>query len=727
MQRVVKLFTLPRSEHAHARHDTITALDCQESVLFIGTSGGVLQKWQCEQEPDSGDYISRQMIQVPLKRKAVQQVILDPTYPRLFVLCEEQVTCHSTIDLMKVFTIPEGPKKTTPLKGCTCIAVAPLHAPHGEHRVCVATKRNLLLYRYTEAAAERFEVLVMPSPVMALAFQGDMLCCGYMKEYSLVNCSSGKPRTLFNTQVHQPQVKLLDTENAVLCCRGRKSDKVPLLDPAAAPPPPADGKPGGPSLFAASTLSIEWESEPCAVGFKHPYVVGLLGDQVQVYSIYEGEIVQKLTNLRGATLACCRTPGPSENLCIATDCDAYMLVTNPVDDQLKQLIAKLLIEEASDLLNRSATGDAGADARRFEQLNIDAGFAYLFRGQPGYAFKHFLQTDIDAREVLTHFQGYLPLALREGWSPDPAYSFNDHSVSLRERYAILLSLPAEPPETARTTQGHHAEPAGAAEQKKKDAAVAELMRETVAEVLSFMNARKAGAPAIQQRCMDYASLYIYVDGGNTEAAYHLLSHDNYCGLEECEALLTQRRLHRMLAWLYCGKGRPDAGAAALDTCDTVRPHAPLGVVPPPRPTAAEALAADLDEVFAAVDSRSPAYLKSVLARCPGKVALKDSMGNTPVHYAATLAPRGDAGDGSTQSEQVALLGVLMTCHADTTTPNSYGVTPLDAAIDASEHLWGVMRAAVEIQGVLAQLPPYAHAPPLTRQAGLEGAAAYLAS
>ena len=318
MQRVVKLFTLPQGD---GRKDTIASLDCKENVVYIGTTSGLLQKWRLDQDSKDEDYVSRQLNQVQLKKRVVAQVITDPTWPRLFTLCDEHVTVHSSDDLSRVFYITEGDGKSNPLKGCICIAVAPVYK--GTHRLCVATKRKLHLYNYRMDATTGqpshtlFQVLVMPSSVCCLAFQGETLCCGYMKEYSLLNSYSGEATGLFTLYNQHPIIRSLDSEHAALCNVGNLSIRVSLKD--------AERK-ASPASSRITRETIKWSAEPRALGFKHPYIIGLLPDQVEIYSIYEGDIVQVLTNISGSILASVRCPGPNDNLCIATNNDVYMLV-----------------------------------------------------------------------------------------------------------------------------------------------------------------------------------------------------------------------------------------------------------------------------------------------------------------------------------------------------------------------------------------------------------------
>eukprot|EP01064_Diplonema_japonicum_P014680 TRINITY_DN2235_c0_g3_i1.p1 TRINITY_DN2235_c0_g3~~TRINITY_DN2235_c0_g3_i1.p1 ORF type:complete len:741 (+),score=156.06 TRINITY_DN2235_c0_g3_i1:246-2468(+) len=690
MQRVVKLFTLPKD----ARKDTITALDCRENVVFVGTSGGLMQKWRLDQDIAKEDYVSRQLNQVQLKKKPVLQMIVDPTWPRIFTLCDENVSVHSTDNLSTVFYITDGESgRTQPLKGCSCIAIAPVHK--GTHRICVATKRKLHLYTYklAENSHHLFQVLVMPSAVHCLAFQGETLCCGYHKEYSLLNCYSGEATGLFSLANNQPHIKSLDTEHAALCRSANMSIKVSLKD--------ADIKNFNPAI---KNDTIVWSAEPRAIGFKHPYVVGLLPNSVEVYSMYEGEIVQALTNLSGAILACSKCPGTKDNLCIATAKDVYMLVSASIETQVKNLVESLKTTEAFELLHKNSTGNELQDQKRLKQTHIDIGFAYLFRGQPESAFEHFAATNIDVREVLAHFPDLLPANAREegcvlhNWeASEPS---NDVSIELEERY-MMLNTPQND-DVSRISIDSSAMRSSSVADVNFDFALvpSKLMAKTIDMVYLFMSSRRESCDEVQQRCIDYASLVVSITKGDKKLSYELLSNTNYLDLQDCVPKLEEMQLYRELALLYYYKGMYDLASVSLDRADSIRGFASMAELPC-REKTKEAVAVDVGEVFMAIESKDAGYLKKLLKADPETVNVRDSMGNTPLHYAVSNEQGYCTVKMFASDEQVALLGTLMSCGADSSLVNAYGLTALDVAKMTSHKTWGLLKATLEISALYA--------------------------
>eukprot|EP00754_Rhynchopus_humris_P043564 Rhum_TRINITY_DN3357_c0_g1::Rhum_TRINITY_DN3357_c0_g1_i1::g.10413::m.10413/K20183/VPS39, VAM6; Vam6/Vps39-like protein vacuolar protein sorting-associated protein 39 len=408
MQSVVSLFACQMKD---AR---ITALDSSGSEVFIGTSQGVLQRWSVQQEGEDQEYVSRQLCQLQLKRKPVVQLICDPVWPILFALCDEQVSAYSVDTFAKEFPVLDDSKKSV-LTGCICISVAPVYK--GTHRICVATKKKLYLYMYKAVlpdekgvrvgtpSCELFQKLMLPSAVLSLAFYGETLCCGFLKEYSLLDCYSGKVTGLFPLSTQQPYVKLLDSEQAALCSVGVKTIKVSVK--------PSDLKASASAAGRLTRDMVRWSSEPKAIAFKHPFIIGLLANRTEVYSMYEGSIVQVMQNVQGASLTCTRTPTKNDHVCFATDKEVFMLMPIKVEDQVHALIGKLKMTEAFDLLYRNATGDEAADEEKKNQCHIEAGFAFLFRGRPESAFEHFAATTVNLKDLLVHFPRLLPPALRQ--------------------------------------------------------------------------------------------------------------------------------------------------------------------------------------------------------------------------------------------------------------------------------------------------------------------------
>ena len=841
---MVNLFACPLKD---AR---ITSVDSRGSEVYTGTSQGVLQRWQVQQEKgEDSEYVSRQLSQLQLKKKPVLQLVLDPEWPLLFTLCDEVVTAHNSANFSKEFQIMEESKKNI-MSGCTCISVAPVYK--GTHRLCVATKRKLYLYRYKvplsdrsgvrlgQPSCEMFQKLMMPSTVLSLAFFGETLCCGYLKEYSLLNCYSGKATGLFTLTAQQPYVRLLDTEHAALCSIGSKSIWVSVRD--------SDLKGNTPTAGRLTRETIRWSSEPKAVAFKHPYIIGLLARSTEVYSVYEHTVIQSLPNISGATLSSTQTPRGADQVCIATDKAVYMLITIPVEDQIRVLVQKLMMTEAFDLLKRNTTGNEQLDGDRLNDTHIAAGFAFMFHAKPVSAFEHFAATDVNLKDILVHFPHLLPPTLlphavleyhnRYGASVPILYNNTSAEliaayvnglteevpstaemglITLLERYRRMYSgaspafgpavsvpssgqlMPADlqpssaasggiagmtldtfesspvsegaailseaddrarsPTPSATTPVLSAAALNGSPGSQVGHAETDSVLSHTVDSLIMFLTARRIDCDEEQKRYVDYVLLYVNVDRDHPEAVFSLLSDDNACDLNDCVHVLEDRALHSELALLYFSKQRYAEAAVAYDRSDLVRKillhrkvrssdAASEDVQVVPRTADPEALQKDSEEIFLAVASDKPAYVRAVLRRGVRKgrrvETLQDSQGNTPLHHAVALAcvaayedaqdevpgsslfegTEGEEGDGAfcaaTHSssayittspvtkrgaksfggqDQESIFGVLMTYGADVNAKNRYGLSPHDVARCASLKVWGMLSAIHDLREV----------------------------
>eukprot|EP01065_Artemidia_motanka_P028309 TRINITY_DN3359_c3_g1_i1.p1 TRINITY_DN3359_c3_g1~~TRINITY_DN3359_c3_g1_i1.p1 ORF type:complete len:848 (+),score=253.51 TRINITY_DN3359_c3_g1_i1:128-2545(+) len=691
MHRVVHLFELLDGEQrASAKRASITALDCAGQCVFLGTSSGQLQKWLVA--ADGPEYVTRFLKQVQLSRTApVRLLQIDPVWPRFFALCDESVTQHNTEDLSVTLTLADAHGKT--LRSCHCMAVSPVH--RGIHRVCVATRKMLVLFTYRIAptdSAKVFQELQLPSPAQDLAFMNEVIWCGYTKEYGFLNCYSGISTGLYPLSGgQQPSLHLLSSEQIVLTRIGSVSSMVRVTEAEPA---------STPSAAFQSRETIRWSAEPKAIAFKHPYVMGLLGHQVEVYSMYEKDVIQVLTNLSGATLASTRCPKPDDIVCIAGERDVYMLVLTPVDMQLKALVDKLNIDSAFDLLRVNATGDKVVDQMWKQQTHIASGFSYLYQGQPMEAFQHFTAVEIDVREIILNFPSLLPIGYDQPGGPLHEWqSMSEGSgwpnltcgsaerVDLRDRFHAICSRAgsdsrgvvamARCPGCGHLQVDEQGRPGAAAfdhldrvrcnrcnqlrhgwravsvdtdtgQQVLADSNVEWTMRRTEEVLLIHLGVRRAACDAVQRRCIDYARLMLYLSRNETANAHELLRGQNYCHVGDCDRALSERGLWRELALLYWGKSvDPDASLDPLECRERaaenlVRADAVRRLLSEderqkiPRLSDPDSLSQDTHEIFSAIASKNVEYASMLIAADGDVVRHADSIGNTPLHYAVAL-------------------------------------------------------------------------------------------
>lgn len=80
--------------------------------------------------------------------------------------------------------------------GCTMFAVDLSRS--GNHRLCLALRKKLVLFAWDAAEFVQINDLAIPEPVQALSFSGQNLCVGFQREYSFIHTNSGDIRTIFS-------------------------------------------------------------------------------------------------------------------------------------------------------------------------------------------------------------------------------------------------------------------------------------------------------------------------------------------------------------------------------------------------------------------------------------------------------------------------------------------------------------------------------------------------
>ena len=364
-----------------------------------------------------------------------------------------------------------------------------------------------------------------------------------------------------------------------------------------------------------------------------------------------------------------------------------------------------MMTEAFDMLYRTATGNEDIDQERMKGTHIDAGFGFLFRGQPDSAFEHFAATDIDVREILIHFPELLPPNAKEeggvlyNWSS--TIISNETTTTLEDRYIALLQ--DEPQRQSLDGKDSTSSNGLGASDPQLIFALEATMKQTINLLVLFMSARQESSDSVQQRCIGYASLVVAINHNNKEKTYALLTNRSCCELRECAPKLEESGLHRELALLYHHKHLHAEASQALRVSDKISVFCGEGI-DNERPAERESLQTDLHEVFTAVESNDGSYVTKVLQSQPSCVSLADCLGNTPFHHACAISAEVDQGIVN-DDDYMSMIGVLLNFNSDPNIKNKFGLTPLDVAKKASTKLWGFIISFNEVQQLCGAITP----------------------
>eukprot|EP00760_Papus_ankaliazontas_P020381 PhM_4_TR18425/c6_g2_i2/m.85291 len=584
----------------------ITSIDSRGRNIYIGTDLGWVFKWKLTLQPNVK--ASKDGSVCLVDRKRVTAVSHDETLPRAFALCHETVYFLDTSRLGVIAPIPET-------KGTNCFSLAPpyVRGCDGEevHRLCVSIPRRrvLLIFNVSLSECTLTQQLVLPSQAHCLTFLDDHVCCGHLREYSLLHVQDGAANGLLQLQNHLPLSTLVDHDvllrlnelcfvvslnynsnnnasaSAVGAATATNAGSSPMThngsitstlhqhhhDASSVVGSPDHPYSGSSSLThralvsnsaamataAAATanaagqlkFSVRFESEPLAFAYQHPYILGMQRDYIDVYSIYEQRIIQRMSI---PECALGTSVGVKDCLITASRSKVYVLRLHPLDDQLWNLALQGRIDEATSLLyhhhHHEGVDDPDVLQQKEVELNVMAGIAYLHNADPDNCMLH-LNAHVDVREVLAHCPELKPIKSAEH-ADEPL--FWESWKHVKCKYNTLDRTLEQ-----RWTEYHTT--CGIA----KDVTLQHFLADRFAALDSalelFLTSRRDSCEdPSQQRCIDYALLVLFLKYERYHDVVSLCCRANVSlDLRDVRALVEVKRtpfLYRILLLLYVKHG-----------------------------------------------------------------------------------------------------------------------------------------------------------------------------
>jgi hypothetical protein len=151
---------------------------------------------------------------------------------------------------------------------------------------------------------------------------------------------------------------------------------------------------------------LEWSNTPLAVGYRRPFVVSLQEDQIEVHNQSEEAAVQVIRNTHKLDRVSSEGPlllGSSGTL-------VFCLQARSWDLQIQQLLKARRIEDAFNLFKTSVPASIPLVER--ERMTRDmhkaAGVVCFSTLKFGAAVPYLKDSDLDVRELIAFFPGYLP-------------------------------------------------------------------------------------------------------------------------------------------------------------------------------------------------------------------------------------------------------------------------------------------------------------------------------
>lgn len=490
---VVKLYDLP------AEDGTITAFDAYGPNLYVGTDKGCVMKFVMEdttasQPPHivSNDsnvagladstagrapasifttHVGTVNISEQPKKK-IAKVQHSRTHAFLFVLCAKRLLLVDSSKMVVLMCICEGigsfhvsslsrtetskagvrSAGTTEPVDSNILASPTSPPPTAElvqgskpvivHVISAAEKHGhgvgvheLVTTTNGEPFATQVQELVLPEPVSAILEYNGMMCVGLRREYSMLSLKDGDARSILALNHRAPLMCLGDGEVFLKLQQNVFAVSMKTL-------PSASGQ--------SVRRTMRFEHEPQCVLFRHPFLFAFSEHFCDVFSMYDDEVVERLP-LAGVLFG--SKFGQGDTIYAASASKLWMLRIHSLRSQLAGLIQRYKVTDAFHLLSyqrRSAPQFAVIE----RELNVMAGFSYLYHGRASDAMHHFGGL-IDIREILRHLPGLCPEALRQRLQPDDAAtpkSSEDtaaRAATLQRLHNALLSAGEQDPSLQR--------------------------------------------------------------------------------------------------------------------------------------------------------------------------------------------------------------------------------------------------------------------------------------
>lgn len=409
-----------------------TAVDSWEDFVFVGTGEGavVVYRVVVSQARDGSDEapIARMDRRVPLRRgkRPVEQLAVLAHLHHVLALQDGQVEVLELDTLERASTLPG-------LKGASLFAVE--RDPHlTKPRVCVGLKKKVLLYKHESAGTfQAIKEFNLPDLILALewwkpvaAARGDeRIVAGHAHSYSLLDPRTGAVTTL--------PIPLERSLPIIKPCRDLlllSADNFGFLVNQVGTP---------------LATQIEWDTPPLAVGYRYPFVVGVQNTSIEVHNVYNQGLVQTIPLPSHVTRKLTLVSDNGRHLIVAGGGTIYCLVPTPVEEQVKQLLQELRVQEAADLLAESLKDDREGKAAKLSAFRQEAGMVYFVNLKFKEAFAQFDKSDMDPRELISFFPAIAPVHS----TYTPLNAFNAHLI-------VQSKLPGESNEKARADVLHDA-------------------------------------------------------------------------------------------------------------------------------------------------------------------------------------------------------------------------------------------------------------------------------
>ncbi|XP_011301039.1 vam6/Vps39-like protein [Fopius arisanus] len=367
----------------------IESMAAYDDNLLIGTREGHLLIYNVP--PKFNEYGKLELLSYSknFSKKRIVQVDVVPEF-NLLILLSDDIICVHDLNSLNIQQINQLPKT----KGATLFALDVQEAESltGEKntvvRLCVAVKRKLQLYywkgrenQFKDLGVESRNELSLPDVPRELAWCGETLIVGFHGiSYTLLSLE-GKMKELFPTgKPPKPSITKLSDSSFAL---GKDSQSI-IMDTSG-------------ELIQHNP--VKWTDSPSATAWDDPYLLGIVHDTLEVYTLEGSLHIQTLQDLNKSRLLCRCKQG---RVYIASISQVWCVSSVDVELQIRKLLEQNQFQLALKLTSLS---DATDDDKQKRTYKIQTLYAHhLFCSKKFQeAMKQFHDLGTDPYEVIRLF------------------------------------------------------------------------------------------------------------------------------------------------------------------------------------------------------------------------------------------------------------------------------------------------------------------------------------
>lgn len=361
----------------------IESMAAYDDMLLIGTRDGHVLMYNVPPTLDNTHQLELLRHNKNFNKKRISQIGVVPEYNILIVLTDGIVCIHD-LNLLNLQLICQLPKT----KGATLFTLDVKRSKtlSGEKNVdvhlCVAVKRKLQLYYWKNKKFEEFnnfELTVSDIP-RELAWCGDTLIVGFRLYYATLDLT-GKAKELLPTgKLPEPSVTKLSDNSVVL----GKDSKSLVMDTSG-------------DLIQHNP--IIWSDTPSAIAWDDPYLLGIVHDKLEIYTLEGCLHIQTINDMKKARLICRCKQG---KVFLASISNVWCIGAVDVTQQIRTLLEQNQFQLALKLTSLS---DVTEEEKTKETYKIQTLYAHhlFYNKKFQEAMDLFLELGTDPYEVIRLF------------------------------------------------------------------------------------------------------------------------------------------------------------------------------------------------------------------------------------------------------------------------------------------------------------------------------------